>query len=113
MTEIDVHEITRPMREAAARFTAEAERVEAQAVEIEQAAQQHATQILRKAGEDAAPLRRNAAKLRAHAERFGVLIAREEHEAAAGRIPDDTLVVSGESLTETLVDGLPEQEVRP
>ena len=111
MTEIDVNKITRPLREERDKYTAEADQMDAKADQIEEEARNAATQILQKGGEDSAPFRREAATLRAHANRFDVLIGREEQEAAAASVQpvEDTLVSSPQSLTETAMDPLPEQ----
>lgn len=79
---IDINEITGPMRDAIERLATEIDQVSKQADTIEEQYRSEAAALLRQAGAESAPYRKLIADKQAAAERFRLLIAREEQEAA-------------------------------
>jgi hypothetical protein len=100
--QIDINEITGPMRDAVERLGKEIAEIEGVAAKVEQEHQAEAAQLLRKGAEEAAPYRQVVADKRAAMSRWQLLIAREENEAGVAVPPDTGVTVTP---TPTLTDG--------
>lgn len=79
---LDLKEMTGPMYDAIARLSAEISEIERTVEAIDKEHRDEAALIIQKAVEEAAPYRQLIADKRAAVNRWNLLIAREEQEAA-------------------------------